>query len=238
VVRLLRAHGDVVVVASRSTGVDAVQNGGLESAFHGADVVVDVTNAAIYNEAEVVDYFTSVTQNVAAAEQRAGVGHHVALGIVGMDRIAASGYLAGKAAQERALAGSGIPSTIVRATQFFEFLPNILDALTVDGVVRAPATAFQPVAVLDVARAVADAAIAGAGTEIVEIAGPERTPMVEFLRRAVPGGASRPVVEDADARYFGVDVGADALVPLGTFTTGRLDYATWQQGAAGPSSDA
>jgi uncharacterized protein YbjT (DUF2867 family) len=179
VVRLLRAHGDDVVVASRSTGVDAVQNVGLESAFHGADVVVDVTNAAIYNEAEVVDYFTSVTQNVAAAEQRAGVGHHVALGIVGMDRIAASGYLAGKAAQERALAGSGIPSTIVRATQFFE-----------------------------------------------------------FLRRAVSGGASRPVVEDADARYFGVDVGADALVPLGTFTTGRLDYATWQQGAAGPSSDA
>ncbi|MHA7986042.1 SDR family oxidoreductase [Rathayibacter sp. CAU 1779] len=227
VVRLLRAHGDDVVVASRSTGVDAAQNIGLASAFHGADTVVDVTNAAIYNEAEVVDYFTSVTRNVVTAELDAGVRNHIALGIVGMDRMTASGYLAGKAAQERVLADRSVPYTIVRATQFFEFLPNILDALSVDGVVRAPATAFQPIAVLDVARAVADTVIAGPRSEIVEVAGPERTSMADFLRRAVPEGVSRPIVEDADARYFGVDVGADGLVPLAAFSTGRIDYATW-----------
>ncbi|WP_181445572.1 SDR family oxidoreductase [Gryllotalpicola protaetiae] len=227
VVRLLQERGDDVVTVSRSTGVDAVQDIGLVSAFHGADTVVDVTNAAIYNEAEVVEYFTSVTRNVTTAEQKTGVGHHVALGIVGMDRLTTSGYLAGKAAQEHAIAESDIPSTIVRATQFFEFLPNILDALSADGTVRAPATAFQPVAALDVARAVADAVIAGPGSKVVEVAGPERTSMAEFLRRAAD--ASRPVVEDADARYFGVDVGRDGLVPLGTFTTGRIDYAAWQR---------
>jgi uncharacterized protein YbjT (DUF2867 family) len=228
VVRLLHERGDEVVTASRSTGVDAVQDIGLDSAFHGADTVVDVTNAAIYDEAEVVEYFTSATKNATAAERRAGVRHHVALSIVGLDRMAAAGYLAGKVAQEHAIAESEIASSIVRATQFFEFLPDILDALSMDGTVRAPATAFQPVAALDVAHAVADAVIAGPGTAIVEVAGPERSSMAEFLRRAAPAGVSRPVVEDPSARYFGVDVGPDGLVPLGTVTTGRIDYETWQ----------
>jgi uncharacterized protein YbjT (DUF2867 family) len=228
VVRLLEEHGDEVVAASRANGVDAVRNVGLESAFRGADTVVDVTNALIWDEAEVVEFFTSVTRNAAAAEQLAGVRHHVALSIVGVDRMDAVSYLAGKVAQERAIAQSPVTSTIVRATQFFEFLPDIVEALTVDGAVRVPATAFQPVAAEDVARAVADVAIAGPGSGIVDVAGPERASMIEFLRRALPAGASRPIVEDPQARYFGVDVGADALVPKGAAVTGRLDYASWQ----------
>jgi uncharacterized protein YbjT (DUF2867 family) len=232
VVRLLQEHGDEVVAASRARGVDAARNVGLDSAFRGADTVVDVTNALIWDQAEVIAYFTSVTRNATAAEQRAGVGHHVALSIVGVDRIDASGYLAGKVAQERAIAESPIRSTIVRATQFFEFLPDILDSLTVDGTARVPATAFQPVAAQDVARAVAEVAIPGPGLGIVDVAGPERAPMVEFLRRAMPAGASRPIVEDPQARYFGVDVGVDALVPMGAAVTGQLDYATWQAARA------
>jgi uncharacterized protein YbjT (DUF2867 family) len=225
---LLREHGDDVVAASRASGVDAVRNVGLDEAFQGADTVVDVTNALIWDEAEVVEYFTAVTRNSAAAEQRAGVRHHIALSIVGVDRMDAASYLAGKVAQERAIAESPIPSTIVRATQFFEFLPGIIDAHTVDGTARVPATAFQPVAAQDVARAMADVVIGGPGTGIVDVAGPERAPMAEFLRRAVPAGASRPIVEDPHARYFGVDVGADMLVPVGAAVIGRLDYAAWQ----------
>jgi uncharacterized protein YbjT (DUF2867 family) len=227
VVRLLRDRGEEVVVASRSNGVDTIKNVGLESALRGADALVDVTNALIFETDTIVDFFTTSTRNTMAAELAAGVAHHVAISIVGMDRIEPSGYLGGKVAQERVIAEGQVPSTIVRATQFFEFLPTILDAQTVEGSVRVPAAAFQPIATADVALALVDTVLAGPGPEVVEVAGPERMPMAGFLRRVAKPDDQREIVEEASAPYFGVPVAADALVPLGDARVGELDYATW-----------
>lgn len=216
VVALLRERGHDAIAASPSTGVDSVAGTGLDEAFAGADAVVDVTNAPAFDEAAVVSFFTTATGNVLAAEKRAGVGHHVALSIVGVDRDpAASGYMAGKVVQERLIHEGGVPFTIVRATQFFEFLAGVADASTVDGVVRVAPSAMQPVSSAAVARAVADAAT----TEprgAVEVAGPERAPIAGFVSRILAAaGDPREIVEDATVGYFGRDVDDTSLVPVG-----------------------
>jgi len=214
VVALQAERGHEAVAASRSTGVDAVAGTGLDAAFAGADVVVDATESSAWDEAGVIEFFTTATGNVLAAEERAGVGHHVALSIVGIDRNPeARGYLAGKVVQERLIGESAVPSTIVRATQFFEFLPQIADASTVDGEVRIGTALMQPVAAEAVARALADAAEAQTAGA-VEIAGPERAPLAEFLRRDLSDrGDARAVVVDPAAGYFGRVVGETSLVP-------------------------
>ncbi|MBD3942146.1 NAD(P)H-binding protein [Microbacterium sp. NEAU-LLC] len=228
VAALLTERGHEVVAASRSTGVDAVAGTGLDDAFAGADVVVDATESSAWDEAGVIEFFTTATGNVLAAEQRAGVAHHVALSIVGIDRNPeARGYLAGKVVQERLVTGSPVPSTIVRATQFFEFLPQIADASTVDGAVRVGTALLQPVAADAVALALADAAEAPVGGA-VDVAGPERAPLAEFLRRdlAVRGDARRVVVDPA-AGYFGRVVGETSLVPAGEATVDTVTYKEW-----------
>lgn len=228
VVALLAERGHEVVAASRSTGVDAMAGTGLDEAFAGADVVVDATESSAWDEAGVIAFFTAATGNVLAAEERAGVGHHVALSIVGIDRNPdARGYLAGKVAQERLVAASAVPSTIVRATQFFEFLPQIADASTVDGEVRVGTALLQPVAAEAVARALADAAEAAPGGA-VDVAGPERAPLADFLRRDLAArGDARSVVVDPAAGYFGRVVGETSLVPAGDALIDGVGYEEW-----------
>ena len=215
VVERLRAEGHEAVVASPSTGVDAASGAGLDGAFAGADAVVDATGPREFGEQAVVEFFASSTRNALAAEQRAGVSHHVALSIVGVDRDpGARGYMAGKVAQERLIQEGAVPYTIVRATQFFEFLESIADASTVDGVVRVAPVAMQPVAVAAVARVLVDAATAGP-TPVVEVAGPERAPIADLVGRLLAArGDARPVVSDAEVGYFGREVGETSLVPV------------------------
>lgn len=223
VVDLLRADGHDVVSASPPQ-VDAVNNLGVDEALAGADVAVDVTNAMIFEEDEIVRFFTTSTQNMLAAEERAGVSRHVVLSIVGVDRMNATSYLAGKVAQEDAVRSGNVPYTIVRATQFQEFLPAIADMGDVDGEVRLPPIALQPIAAADVARFVAEVA-AGSAPEVVEVAGPERAPMAAFVRDALSRmGDERRVVEDERARYSGVELPEDGLVPVGEYRTGDIRH--------------
>lgn len=224
VVSMLQGEGHDVVVAS-TPEVDAMTGVGVAEALTGADVAIDVTNAMIFDEDEIVDFFTTTSRNILQAEEMAGVGRHVVLSIVGVDRMDANSYLAGKVAQERTVAESGVPYTIVRATQFQEFLPWIIDSSVVDGVVRVPALLFQPAASADIARAVADVAVTDPGTPVVEIAGPERARMIDFLRAEMQrAGDDRDVVEDPDARYSGVALPEDGLVPVGEARIGATAY--------------
>ncbi|MDW4572138.1 NAD(P)H-binding protein [Microbacterium sp. M3] len=228
VVALLRERGHEVVAASPSTGVDGVTGVGLDEAFAGADAVVDTTNPRDFSEEAAVAFFATATTHVLDAEKKAGVGHHVALSVVGVDRDpGARGYLAGKVAQERLIAGGGVPATIVRATQFFEFLRDIADGSTVDGEVRVAPTLLQPVAAAAVARVVAEVAVAPAAGS-VEVAGPERAPLGEFLRRVLDAdGDALPVRVDATAGYFGRAVDETSLVPVGEARIDPLTLEEW-----------
>lgn len=223
VVDILRADGHEVVSASPPQ-VDALNNVGVDDILEGADVAVDVTNAMIFEEDEIVRFFKTGTENMLAAEERAGVSRHVVLSIVGVDRMRATSYLAGKVAQEQAVRNGNVPYTIVRATQFQEFLPAIADMGDVDGQVRVPPISLQPIAAADVARFIAEVAV-GPAPEVVEVAGPERAPMAEFVRDALGRmGDKRTVVEDEDARYSGVELPADGLVPVGEYRTGEIRH--------------
>ncbi|WP_285363250.1 SDR family oxidoreductase [Microbacterium sp. LMC-P-041] len=224
VVDLLREEGHEVVVAAVPE-VDALKGTGIAAALAGADVAVDVTNAMIFDEEEIVSFFTTTSRNILQGEIMAGVGRHVVLSIVGVDRMNATSYLAGKVAQERTVAEGGVPYTIVRATQFQEFLPGIADMSTVDGVVRVPPILLQPTAAIDVARTVADVAVHDPGTTVVEVAGPERARMSEFIEEALRrADDERTVVEDPEALYSGVFLPEDGLVPVGDARIGEISF--------------
>lgn len=227
VVEMLRDDGHDVVVANIPE-VNAVTGAGVADALAGADVAVDVTNAMIFDEAEIVSFFTTTSRNILEGEVMAGVGRHVVLSIVGVDRMNATSYLAGKVAQERTVAQSGVPYTIVRATQFQEFLPAIADMSTVDGVVRVPPILLQPTAAADVARTVADVAVHDPGMTVVEVAGPERARMADFVSAALRrADDKREVVEDPDALYSGVFLPEDGLVPVGNARIGEISYGLY-----------
>ncbi|QAY71033.1 SDR family oxidoreductase [Xylanimonas protaetiae] len=216
VVALLTAQGHEAVPASPDSGVDTVTGAGLAEAFAGADVVVDLTNSRSFADDDVMAFFTTSTANQLAAEAAAGVGHHVALSIVGADRAPESGYLRAKVAQERLIHDGPVPWTVVRATQFYEFLPAIADSATSDGVVTLPTGAFQPLASSDVAAAVAQAAVAPASSTTIEVAGPERSAMDAVVRWALAAkGDPRTVVGDPEARYFGTHLDETTIVPVG-----------------------
>ena len=184
VVAKLRERGHEAVPASPATGVDTITGAGLAGALAGAQVVVDVANSPSFEDAAVLDFFRTSGRNVLAAEQAAGVGHHVALSVVGADRLPDSGYLRAKIAQEELIAASGVPHTIVRATQFFEFLGTIADGVTVDGVVHGSPALIQPVAADDVAAALAEVAVAGPVNGVVDLAGPVAEPSPQ-VRKAI-----------------------------------------------------
>ncbi|XVU23311.1 SDR family oxidoreductase [Actinoplanes sp. CA-054009] len=225
---LLRPQGHDVVVAAPGTGVDTISGRGVAEALAGADVVVDVTNRAVFEPAAVMDFFTTSTRTLLDAGRAAGVRHHVVLSIVGVDRLSHPGYLDAKAAQERLVAGSGIPFTIVRATQFFENLTTIGAGMAQDDVIVLPVADLQPIAADDVAAALVDVVAGGPVDGVAEVAGPERAPFSRFVGPALAvRGDERPVEPSAGTSYFGVPIVTDSLVPLGAARIGRTSFEEW-----------
>ena len=214
VVAKLTAHGHEAVAASPNTGVNSLTGEGLAEVLEGASTVVDVSNSPSFAPDDVLEFFTTSTRNLLAAEREAGVTHHVALTIVGTNRPQNIPYFAAKVAQEKLIRDSGIAYSLVHATQFFEFVGSIADISTTDGVVALPGALIQPIAAEDVATAVARAA-AGDPTGDIEIAGPEAFGMDEFARRALTfRGDSRTVVRDDSAPYYGAQIEERTLIPV------------------------
>jgi uncharacterized protein YbjT (DUF2867 family) len=227
-VAILRQGGRDVVAASSKTGVNSITGEGLKEAMAGAQVVIDLTNSPSFEERTVLEFFETSGRNLLAAEAAAGVQHHVALSIVGIDRSPEIGYFRAKLAQEKLIEASGIPYTVIRATQFLEFLGGIADAGADGNVVRISPSLFQPIAADDVAASVAEVALAASRNGIVEIAGPERAPFNEFVARYLKAvGDPREVVRDPEARYFGGRVEERSLVPLGEARLGRIGLDEW-----------
>jgi len=226
-VAILRQGGHEVVAASPKSGVNSITGEGLKEAMTGAQVVIDLTNSPSFEEKAVLEFFQTSGRNLFAAEAAAGVRHHVALSIVGTDR-SDNGYFRAKVAQEKLIEASGIPYTIVRATQFLEFLGGIADEGTQGNTVRLSPGLFQPIAADDVAPIVADVAVAAPRNGIVEIAGPERAPFNQIIARYLKAvGDPRAVVSDPEARYFGGRVEERSLVPLGEARLGRIGLDEW-----------
>lgn len=227
-VALLQDWGHHVVAASPSTGVDAVTGVGLTDAMAGASVVIDVSNAPSFADDAVLGFFRTGTANVIAAAREAGVAHVVALSVVGTDRLQASGYFRAKLEQERLVASSGLPFTLVRATQFFEFLATIADGYTRKDGVHLPQLAFQPIAAADVSAMLAELAIASPANGIVDVAGPERGSMAEFVASWL-GARDDPrhIVVTAEKDYFGATIDDDALVPGGEARIMPTRFDAW-----------
>ncbi|MEU8076455.1 SDR family oxidoreductase [Catellatospora citrea] len=224
----LGEQGHEAVAASPNTGVNTLTGEGLADALAGADVVVDVSNSPSFEAAAVMEFFETSTRNLLAAEAAAGVGHHVALSVVGTDRLQQSGYFRAKSAQEKLIESSTVPYSIVHATQFFEFVRSMADAATDGGTVRFAPVLFQPIAGDDVARAVGRVAVGSPLNAMVEVAGPEQVRMDEFFRDALAERDDpREVVADADADYFGAELGERTLVAGPDAVVGEIRYRDW-----------
>jgi uncharacterized protein YbjT (DUF2867 family) len=228
VVKNLLAQGHEVVAASPSSGVNTVTGEGLPETLRGAQVVVDVANSPNWEDKAVLEFFETSSRNLLAAEAAAGVRHHVALSVVGTDRLLASGYFRAKMAQENLIKASSVPCTIVRATQFFEFVGGIAQHATEGGTVRVPPALMQPILSDDVAAAVADAAMAEPLNDTVEVAGPEPIRMDELVRRFLRAhGDQSQVVTDASALYFGIKVNDQSLTPDAHPRLGAARFDDW-----------
>ena len=227
-VKDLRESGNEVVAASPRSGVDAMTGQGLAQALAGAQVVVDVMNSPNWEDAAVMKFFDTSTRNLLAAEAKAGVRHHVALSVVGTDRLQESGYFRAKMAQEKLIAASGIPYTIVHATQFFEFIGGIAQASTEGQVVRVPPALTQPMAADDVAAALAGYTLEPPLNRIVEIAGPEVIGIDDLVRRfLIVTGDARRVITDAKAPYYGINVSERSLLPDNPARLGPTRLDEW-----------
>ena len=227
VVENLKQKGHEAIAAAPNTGVNTITGEGLKEVMAGAQVMIDLENSPSFEDKAVLEFFETAGRNLLAAETAAGVRHHVALSIVGTDR-SDNGYFRAKVAQEKLIKTSGIPYTIIRATQFLEFLGAIAD-LSADGnIVRLPPCLFQPISADDVAAIVAEVALAAPRNGIVEIAGPERAPFNEIVARYLKAvGDPREVVGDPEARYWGGRVEERSLVPLGEARLGRIGFDEW-----------
>jgi uncharacterized protein YbjT (DUF2867 family) len=238
-VNRLREHDHTAVPASPDTGVNTVTGEGLDQVLSGANVVVDVSNSPSFEDAAVMRFFQTSTSNLLAAEAKAGVGHHVALSIVGCDRAPDSGYLRAKVAQEKLIRSSPIPYSIVRATQFFEFFKRIADEATMGKTVRIPPVLFQPMAADDVADAVCDVSMGPPLQGIVEVAGPQQFRFDEFIRLGLEARHdSREVVADPHARYFGTELNERTLVPDTNARLGDIRFEEWLNRSAVPAGRA
>jgi uncharacterized protein YbjT (DUF2867 family) len=238
VVARLEEHGHEAIAAAPETGVNTVTGEGLARVLAGASVVVDVSNSPSFEDTAVLEFFRTTTGNVLAAEQAAGVGHHVALSIVGAERLSQSGYMRAKIAQEQLIKDSPVPYSIVRATQFFEFVRRIADEATAGETVRLPPVRFQPMAADDVAAAVARTAAGRPLYGTLEVGGPEQFRFDELVRRGLAaGGDRREVIADPHARYFGTEVRERDLVPGEGARLGEIRFETWLRQAmtASPS---
>ncbi len=214
VVQILKADGHEVIAASRSTGLDVLTGAGLADALAGADALIDVTNSPSFEADAVMDFFTRSATNISAAAKAAGVGHYVALSIVGVDGLPDSPYMRAKVAQERIIRESGIPYSIVRATQFAEFADAIIDSMRNGDVVRVPDALIQPIPADKVATAVAQAASGEPINGVRNIGGPKKMTFEQLAHGVLArkGHASRNVVVDAEARYFGARLSSGSLV--------------------------
>jgi uncharacterized protein YbjT (DUF2867 family) len=230
--RLLEQQGHHVIAASRSTGIDTISGKGLDEALSDAQVVVDVSNAPAADATAVLEFFETSTRNLIAAEKKNGVTHHIILSIVVVERMQPKGYFRAKQAQEKLVKNSGIPYTIVQATQFFEFLNNIAAYGAKGETIHLPAVSFQPIAVDDVATILASIATSEPANGVIPIAGPEKGSMEaivgEYLKKT---GDTRTVLSDPNASYFGIELNDQSLVPPagGKARLGQINLETWLQ---------
>lgn len=225
---LLRHRGHSVVAASPSTGVNAVTSEGLNEALKDAQVVVDVTNSPSFEDEAVMHFFRASTQNLLAACARAGVGHFVALSVVGSERVSDSGYFRAKMAQEALIKSGPVPYTLLRATQFFEFLMSVAHVGTVGNTVPLPSAPLQPIAAADVAAALADVAVQTPLNGTCEVAGPEAVPLDALVRRVLKARQDpREVVRDERALYFGTQIDERSLVPGAGARIGQTTLGQW-----------
>jgi len=232
VIAKLSERGYEAVSASPNSGVNTLTGEGLAEVLEGASVVVDVSNSPSFEDAAVIDFFQTSTRNLLTYEAAAGVGHHVALSIVGCERLPNSGYMRAKVAQENLIKESSIPYSIVRATQFFEFLTRIADSATEGNTVHLPPVGFQPMAADDVARVVAKVAIASPLNGTVDVAGPEQFRFDEFISRGLSVRKDpREVVADPHAPYFGTELSERSLVPGDGALLGETRFEEWLIGA-------
>ncbi|GGQ78083.1 SDR family oxidoreductase [Streptomyces althioticus] len=228
VVTQLLAEGHEAVPAAPNTGVNTLTGEGLAEVLDGASVVVDVSNSPSFADDAVMEFFRTSTTNLLKAESDAGVAHHVALSVVGTDRLQGSGYFRAKQAQEDLIRDSGLPYSIVHATQFYEFMKGLADLSTVDGTVRVPPAKFQPMASDDVAAAVCRAAVAPPLDGMVEVGGPEALFLADPLRTALSAaGDPRKVVTDPEASYSGAPVDESTLLPGPDAELATTSYADW-----------
>jgi len=228
IVPKLREQGHEAIAASPNSGVNTITGEGLAEALKGASVVVDVSNAPAWEDAAVMKFFETSTRNLLDNETAAGVGHHVALSVVGTDRMLTSGYFRAKIAQENLIKSSSIPYSIVRATQFFEFVKGISDIFTDGDKVRLPHVLFQPMAADDVASAVGKVAMGAPVNGTVEVGGPEKFPLDDLVRQTLAAWKDpREVVADPHATYYGVEVSERTLVPDDGAQLGQTRFADW-----------
>jgi len=235
----LREHGHEAVAASPNSGVNTLTGEGLAEVLKGASVVVDVSNSPNWEDAAVLNFFETSTRNLLTYEAAAGVKHHVALSVVGTDRLSESGYFRAKIAQEKLIKESSIPYTIVHATQFFEFLKGLADISMVGDKVHLPDVLFQPMAADDVATAVGKIVVGAPVNGIVEIGGPEQFRIDELVRRRLAAlNDSREVIADPDALYSGAKISERTLVPDKNAKLGETSFETWLAQSAKPITNA
>lgn len=227
-VNKLKGLGHNALAASPSTGVNVITGEGLDKILNGADVVVDVANSPSFEDKAVLEFFETSSRNLFKAEKKAGVDHHIALSIVGTDRVPESGYLRAKLAQEKLIESSHIPYTIVRSTQFFEFLGGIADSNT-DGKTAHLSTAFlQPIAADDVVNALLKVVLEEPTNGIIDIAGPERFRLSDIVEQyLIASKDPRKVIADPEAKYFGAKLIGDMLVPIGDARLGAIYFKNW-----------
>jgi uncharacterized protein YbjT (DUF2867 family) len=227
-VEKLNEHGHEASPASPQTGCNTITNEGVDEAVAGADVLVDVSNSPSFTDDDVMNFFVTSTTNLIAAAKKAGIGHYVALSVVGTGRLPDSGYLRAKAAQEKLIVESGVPYSLVHATQFYEFLTAIADASTIDGKVHLIPVHFQPMASDDVVSALGRVTVGGPLNAIQELGGPEKVRMDELIRAALEAaGDDREIVSDEHAKYFGTELRDDSLVPGPRAVLGSTTYTDW-----------
>ncbi len=224
----LSARGYEAVSATPSSGVNTLTGEGLEKVLQNAKVVVDVSNSPVFEGTAVMEFFQTSTRNLLAYEAKAGVNHHIGVSVVGSDRLVASPYMRAKLAQEKLIQESGIPYSIVRATQLFEFMARMAESAAVGNQIRVPLALLQPIAAEDVAKAVGAVATGRPFNGVIEVAGPQRLWFEEFIGQGLRArNDPRELVVDPDSRYFGARLSEVALVPLGKTTLGNLRFEDW-----------
>lgn len=227
-VAMLRDCGQDVLAASPNTGVNTITGEGLAEALKGADVVVDVANSPSFEDKAVMDFFLTSGRNLLAAEKEAGVKHHIALSVVGAQRLTSSGYMRAKAAQENLIKASSIPYTIVESTQFFEFIERVAKGSEVGGVYRLSPALVQPIASADVVANLVEAVLSSPVNGMIEIGGPEAIPLDELAREVMSArGDPRPIVADAQAQYFGTVLNDKSLIPGPNARLSKKTFGDW-----------